>query len=747
VFALVCAFLFVVAAPATSHAQCAAWAPNVAYAVNAQVTYGGAGYRCQQAHTSQVGWEPPAAPSLWVPQACTGGTATPTNTPTPTARPTATATSPAGSCAIGATCEAENATRGGGVLVSTQHAGYTGTGFADYQGNGTGYVEWTVNVPTAGNYTLNIRYGNGGTGDRPMSIQVNGTTVVSSMSFPVTGWTSWTVRTQSVSLPAGAAVRIRATELPNGPNVDSLTVTGGTATPTATTRATARPTATSTTPPGTCSVNALCEAETAALGGGVVVSTLHAGYTGSGFADYQGNGTGFVEWTVSVSTAGSYVLGFRYANGGTADRPMAISVNGTTVIASLSFPVTGWTSWTVRSQSATLPAGLVRIRATELPNGPNVDSLQVTGGSFTPTAPPRATPTSTSRPTATATSRPTATSTSRPTATSTTRPTPTTAPPSGGRWLVGYWHNFDNGSGNIQLRDVSNNWDVVNVSFAEPTSPTSGDMRFTPYNTTQADFQAQVALLKSRGKRVVISIGGANGQVQLTSTGARDMFVSTMTNIIRTYGFDGLDIDFEGHSFILNQGDNNINAPTTPVLVNTIAAIRSIRTNIGSGMYLSFAPETFFVQLGFEFYGGNCLACDRRAGSYLPVLQALRNELTILHVQDYNSGPIKGLDGAYYNMGNATFHIKMTEMLLQGFPVVGTGQTFAGLPPSKVGFGVPATVNAGNGFTSNAEVQSAFSNLNSRFPGVKGIMSWSINWDQFGGFAFSNSHRQYLNGL
>jgi chitinase len=235
--------------------------------------------------------------------------------------------------------------------------------------------------------------------------------------------------------------------------------------------------------------------------------------------------------------------------------------------------------------------------------------------------------------------------------------------------------------------------------------------------------------------------------VQLSSSGAASTFVSTMTNIINTYGFNGLDIDFEGHSFILNQGDNNINAPTTPVLVNTINAIRSIRNNVGTGMYLSFAPETFFVQLGFEFYGGNCLGCDRRAGSYLPVIQALRNEMTMLHVQDYNSGPIRGLDGQYYSMGNSTFHIKMTEMLLTGFPVAGTGQTFGALPASKVGFGVPATVNAGNGFTSNSEVQAAFSNLNNRFPGVKGIMSWSINWDQFGGFAFSNSHRSYLNGL
>ncbi|GAA2328714.1 carbohydrate-binding protein [Dactylosporangium salmoneum] len=41
------------------------WAPNTAYATGATVTYGGATYRCLQAHTSQVGWEPPNVPALW----------------------------------------------------------------------------------------------------------------------------------------------------------------------------------------------------------------------------------------------------------------------------------------------------------------------------------------------------------------------------------------------------------------------------------------------------------------------------------------------------------------------------------------------------------------------------------------------------------------------------------------------------------------------------------------------------------
>jgi len=61
------------------------WAPNVSYAVNDTVTYNGVTYRCLQAHTSQVGWEPPIVPALW--QVVSGPTNTssgPTNTPTRT---------------------------------------------------------------------------------------------------------------------------------------------------------------------------------------------------------------------------------------------------------------------------------------------------------------------------------------------------------------------------------------------------------------------------------------------------------------------------------------------------------------------------------------------------------------------------------------------------------------------------------------------------------------------------------------
>ncbi len=58
--------LLVVLLAATAIVQAAtAWAPNTYYTVGALVTYNGVTYKCIQAHTSQVGWEPPNAASLW----------------------------------------------------------------------------------------------------------------------------------------------------------------------------------------------------------------------------------------------------------------------------------------------------------------------------------------------------------------------------------------------------------------------------------------------------------------------------------------------------------------------------------------------------------------------------------------------------------------------------------------------------------------------------------------------------------
>ncbi|MFI5533381.1 chitinase [Kitasatospora sp. NPDC051853] len=334
-----------------------------------------------------------------------------------------------------------------------------------------------------------------------------------------------------------------------------------------------------------------------------------------------------------------------------------------------------------------------------------------------------------------------------------------TAPPPGGlpkHALVGYLHaSFANGAGYTKVADIPDSWDVINLSFGEPTSVTSGDIRFNrcpvtecPSVESDADFKAAIAAKQAKGKKVLISIGGQNGQVQLTTTtAARDAFVSSVSAIIDRWGLNGLDIDFEGHSLSLATGDNDFKNPTTPVVVNLISALKTLKAKYGKDFVLTMAPETFFVQLGYQYYGsGPWGGQDPRAGAYLPVIHAMRGDLTLLHVQDYNSGSIMGLDNQYHSMGGADFHVAMTDMLLKGFPVAGnTANVFPPLAPSQVAIGMPATTYAGNGHVAPAEVNKALDCLTKATncgsyvprsgpqPDLRGLMTWSINWDQYNG--------------
>ncbi len=342
--------------------------------------------------------------------------------------------------------------------------------------------------------------------------------------------------------------------------------------------------------------------------------------------------------------------------------------------------------------------------------------------------------------------------------------TATTQPGGGGgggqipkRVLVGYWHNFDNGSGFIRLRDVSRDFDVIDVAFGEPAPGSRSTIQFIPdVRTSAAEIQADIAQLKSEGKKVLLSLGGANGQVELPTETDRQNFINSVSNLMTQYGFNGIDIDLEGGSVALNGGDVDFRNPTTPKIRNLISATRAIADRFGPDFVLSMAPETFFVQVGFQAYGN-------AAGAYLPVIHGLRDKLTFIHVQHYNTGTVAALDGQVYASGTADFQVAMAEMLLQGFPVGGNPNLFfPALREDQVAIGLPATPPAaGSGYTPPAEIAKAINYLvfgrsyggryilrkPSGYPNFRGVMTWSINWDRFANFGFSRGIRPVLNGL
>jgi len=122
--------------------------------------------------------------------------------------------------------EAEDARTTGGV-VESNHTGFTGTGFVNYDNVVGGTVEFTVHIAVAGKHDLVFRFANGTTVDRPLDVTVNGD--AHPVSFPGTGaWTTWSTQILPVELPVGATtVRATASTAQGGPNLDSLTVDNG----------------------------------------------------------------------------------------------------------------------------------------------------------------------------------------------------------------------------------------------------------------------------------------------------------------------------------------------------------------------------------------------------------------------------------------------------------------------------------------------------------------------------------------
>ncbi|MBK7966177.1 MAG: T9SS type A sorting domain-containing protein [Bacteroidetes bacterium] len=304
--------------------------------------------------------------------------------------------------------------------------------------------------------------------------------------------------------------------------------------------------------------------------------------------------------------------------------------------------------------------------------------------------------------------------------------------------LIGYWHNWnDPNAPSFPLNQIDSRYTIVDVAFAIPTGGTDYKMEFIPDQFSNATFISHIQALQNQGKKVIISIGGASTHVSLDNIAERDTFILTMANILDTFGFDGIDIDLEGSSVSVTGG--TISSPIDAKIIHLIDAIKQIMANYYSThnkkLMLTMAPETAFVQGGMSAYGGIW-------GAYLPLIQALRDSMDILHVQLYNSGSMYGIDGNIYTQGNSDFIVSQTEAVIQGFNT--SGGMFVGLPQEKVAIGLPACNSAaGGGYTDTASVKLAIDYLRGTGPKpglytlqqlngytqLRGMMTWSINWD------------------
>ena len=332
-------------------------------------------------------------------------------------------------------------------------------------------------------------------------------------------------------------------------------------------------------------------------------------------------------------------------------------------------------------------------------------------------------------------------------------PTTVAAVPSSGATngheLIGYWTGDGPGGTLLRLRDVSPQWDVIIVAFADVNhqAPEGTLKLHVRPRLDLAQMKDDIAWLRERGKKVLISLGGGGEYFSLAQSSSTGNFVNSVGEIVSEYGFDGIDLDFESPSLVLDPGDTDFRHPKTASVVNLIAALHQLGQHFGPDFMLTLVPEGTQIPAGYPSYGG-------QFGTYLPLLWGLRDILSFVDVQDYNTPPLEGLDGEVYQLGSVNYDAAMTELLLYGFPV-GGGDFFPPLPADKVAVGflvgatVPKLVSGAIDYLITGKAPEGVTYMLRRpggYPGMIGAMFWTVDGDQEENYGFSNLVGPQLHG-
>lgn len=281
--------------------------------------------------------------------------------------------------------------------------------------------------------------------------------------------------------------------------------------------------------------------------------------------------------------------------------------------------------------------------------------------------------------------------------------------------LVGYWHNWassgrdgykQGASANIPLKDVNSAYNVVSVAFMKSNGqriPT-----FSPYNQTDAEFRSEVSQLNSQGRAVVLSLGGADAHIQLQA-GDEQALANEIIRQVETYGFDGLDIDLEQSA--ITAGANQTVIP---------AALKTVKNHYkaqGKNFIIAMAPEFPYLKPG---------------GAYEKYITSLAGYYDYIAPQFYNQGG----DGVWVDeiskwISQNNDSLKYEFLYYMADSLIHGTRSYLQIPNDKLVIGLPANNDAGgSGYVKDPQsVYDALNQLKKDGNPIKGLMTWSANWD------------------
>ena len=120
--------------------------------------------------------------------------------------------------------EAEKGTWSDGSVVENEYAGFSGTGYVNTENNIGSYIEFSVNKEELKKYNFKLYFANGGTEDRPVSVSVNDTIRIESLSCKAGSWTTWdSVSLDLIMYPGDNRIRFTSLTALGTANIDRLT--------------------------------------------------------------------------------------------------------------------------------------------------------------------------------------------------------------------------------------------------------------------------------------------------------------------------------------------------------------------------------------------------------------------------------------------------------------------------------------------------------------------------------------------
>ncbi|KEY70157.1 hypothetical protein S7711_10708 [Stachybotrys chartarum IBT 7711] len=306
-----------------------------------------------------------------------------------------------------------------------------------------------------------------------------------------------------------------------------------------------------------------------------------------------------------------------------------------------------------------------------------------------------------------------------------------------GKVLQGYWENWDGASNGVHppfgWTPITNpdirrhGYNVISAAF--PVILPDGTVLWRDGMDTgvRVATPAEMCQAKAAGATILLSIGGATAGIDLSSSAVADRFIATIVPILREYNFDGIDIDIETGLV----GSGNINVMSTSQ-ANLIRIIDGVLAQMPSNFGLTMAPETAYVTGGSVVYGSIW-------GSYLPIIKRYvdNGRLWWLNMQYYN-GEMYGCAGDSFPAGTLQGFYAQTDCLNNGLVIQGTTIR---LPYDMQVPGLPAQMGAGGGYMSTTLVGQAWDHYGGR---LKGMMTWSINWDGSRSWTFGDNLRGRL---